>query len=67
MSTNGVVCGTSDNEIPGTLNDWQKYCTLGDLAKFNWNLLGCRKLGLLGFRLVAVIDGIYAQKKEDSF
>ena len=40
MSRNGLNVGTSDKDIPGTLNDWQKYCTFGVRPKVNINLFG---------------------------
>ena len=55
-STNGVVCGTSDIDMPGTLTAWQKYCISGNRLKLNWNLFGCKKFGLAGFELIAVIS-----------
>jgi hypothetical protein len=62
-STNGLFCGISDNAIPGTLSDWQKYCILGALAKFNVNLLGCSIFGFVGFLLNAVICLFITKKK----
>jgi hypothetical protein len=54
----------SDNDRPGILTDWQKYCMLGNLEKFNTNLFGCNGFGFVGFRVSAVISLFIRPKKE---
>ena len=63
-STNGLLTGISDVEMPGSVTIWQKYCNAGARERFSVNLFGCNGFGLVGFLSSTLMYLFMCPKKE---